>query len=250
MSDGACEPVVIENANGSGPFVILCDHASNRIPERYVSFGYDRDALAAQAQAKSEVTPLAVTQPEPPLPANAQQPVAKSVSMSFRMPSGGVPGGDAELVAANSTADAAQQVAAADRSDVASIGTLRGAELAGLEVLASEIEDHPSETRFVLIGHGVPAETGHDKTSIVCFQRENRPGSLLAILQEFAARAIDLTKLESRPRPNTPWEYLFYIDFEGSLADAEVRAALDDLRGATTFLKVLGSYPVASAPTG
>jgi prephenate dehydratase len=151
---------------------------------------------------------------------------------------------EAELVAANSTADAAQQVAATPGAEVASIGTLRGAELVGLEVLASDIEDHPSETRFVLVGHGVPAETGHDKTSIVCFQRENRPGSLLAILHEFAARAINLTKLESRPTKRGLGQYCFFIDFEGHVSD-EVIA--DCLRNLATELdvKFLGSYPVA-----
>ena len=75
------------------------------------------------------------------------------------------------------------------RTDLAAICNALAAELYGLEVLATEIEDHPeNQTRFVLVGRGVPAPTGHDKTSIVCFQREDRPGSLLAILQEFAAR--------------------------------------------------------------
>ena len=113
---------------------------------------------------------------------------------------------DADLVVANSTAEAAKQVAASERSEHASIGTKLGRAAAGLEILASEIEDHPENvTRFVLVGDGIPAPTGHDKTSIVCFQREDRPGSLLAILQEFAARAIDLTEArvatdEARPR--------------------------------------------------
>jgi prephenate dehydratase len=151
---------------------------------------------------------------------------------------------DAELVAANSTADAAQQVAAARGTDVASIGTLRGAELAGLEVLASELEDHPSETRFVLVGHGVPAETGHDKTSIVCFQRENRPGSLLAILHEFAARAINLTKLESRPTKRGLGQYCFFIDFEGHVTDEVIADCLRNL-ATEQDVKFLGSYPVA-----
>src|SRR5207237_4785295 len=99
------------------------------------------------------------------------------------------------------------------------IGTLYGAELVGLEVLASEIEDHrENETRFVLIGHGIPAATGHDKTSIVCFQRDDHPGSLLAILQEFAARAINLSKLESRPMKRSLGQYCFFIDFEGHIS--------------------------------
>jgi prephenate dehydratase len=151
-----------------------------------------------------------------------------------------------ELVAANSTAEAASQVAAAERADFASIGTKFGAELAELEVLASEIEDHPeNQTRFVLVGMGVPAATGHDKTSIVCFQRENRPGSLLAILQEFAARAINLTKLESRPTKQGLGEYCFFIDFRGHIADEIVADCLRNLAANQADVKFLGSYPVA-----
>jgi prephenate dehydratase len=153
---------------------------------------------------------------------------------------------DVELVAANSTAEAASQVAAAERADLASIGTKFGAELAGLEVLASEIEDHPeNETRFVLVGTGIPAPTGHDKTSIVCFQREDRPGSLLAILQEFAARAINLTKLESRPTKQGLGEYCFFIDFRGHIEDEVVADCLRTLVANQADVKFLGSYPVA-----
>ena len=153
---------------------------------------------------------------------------------------------DADLVVANSTAEAANQVAASDRSDVASIGTKHGAELAGLEVIASEIEDHPENvTRFVLVGTGIPAPTGHDKTSIVCFQREDRPGSLLAILQEFAARAINLTKLESRPTKRGLGQYCFFIDFEGHVTDELVADCLKNLVANQAEVKFLGSYPVA-----
>jgi len=153
---------------------------------------------------------------------------------------------DAELIASNSTAEAASQVAADERAYLASIGTKFGAELAGLEVLASEIEDHPeNETRFVLVGAGIPAPTGHDKTSIVCFQREDRPGSLLAILQEFAARAINLTKLESRPTKQGLGEYCFFIDFRGHVADELIADCLRNLVANQAEVKFLGSYPVA-----
>ncbi len=155
---------------------------------------------------------------------------------------------DVELVAANSTGDAAQQVADAPGNERASIGTARGAELFGLEVLASEIEDHPeNETRFVVVGRGIPAPTGHDKTSIVCFQRENRPGSLLAILQEFAARGIDLTKLESRPTKRGLGQYCFFIDIEGHIKDEIVADCLRHLLAHQAEVKFLGSYPVAGA---
>jgi prephenate dehydratase len=158
---------------------------------------------------------------------------------------------DATAVAANSTAEAAQQVARArkpksGKTGLASIGTRQGAALAGLEILASEIEDHPeNQTRFVIVGYGVPAPTGHDKTSIVCFQREDRPGSLLAILQEFAARAINITKLESRPTKRDLGEYCFFIDCEGHLDDELLADCLRNLAAKQAKVKFLGSYPVA-----
>jgi prephenate dehydratase len=155
---------------------------------------------------------------------------------------------DASAVAANSTAEAAQQVAKSRKRGMASIGTRQGAALAGLEILVSEIEDHPeNQTRFVVVGYGVPAPTGHDKTSVVCFQRQDRPGSLLAILQEFAARAINITKLESRPTKRDLGDYCFFIDFEGHIADEIVADCLRNLRAKQKQVKLLGSYPVAGA---
>ncbi len=153
---------------------------------------------------------------------------------------------DAVTVVANSTAEAAAQVAAASDAGVAAICTAFAAELHGLDIVASEIEDHPeNQTRFVLVGHGIPRPTGHDKTSIVCFQRENRPGSLLAILQEFAARSIDLTKLESRPTKRSLGDYCFFIDLHGHIVDELVADGLRNLRAKTADVKFLGSYPVA-----
>ena len=153
---------------------------------------------------------------------------------------------DATPIAANSTAEAAQQVAKSRKAGMASIGTRQGAHNAGLEILASEIEDHPeNQTRFVIVGYGVPAPSGHDKTSIVCFQRQDRPGSLLAILQEFAARAINITKLESRPTKRDLGDYCFFIDFEGHLDDELVADCLRNLAAKQAKVKFLGSYPVA-----
>jgi prephenate dehydratase len=151
----------------------------------------------------------------------------------------------ADSRASYSTAEAAQEVARSKRRDLAAICNRLAAEMNGLEVLATEIEDHPeNQTRFVLVGTGVPAPTGHDKTTIVCFQREDRPGSLLAILQEFAARAINLTKLESRPTKRGLGDYCFFIDIEGHVADELVADALRNLAAKQAEVKFLGSYPV------
>jgi len=101
-------------------------------------------------------------------------------------------------------------------------------------------------TAFVALAPtGVPAPTGHDKTSIVCFQREDRPGSLHAILSEFAARSINLTKLESRPTKSGLGNYCFLIDLEGHVADEVVADCLRVLHAELAEVKFLGSYPAA-----
>jgi prephenate dehydratase len=155
----------------------------------------------------------------------------------------------AEGRASHSTSDAAREVSKSKRPDLAAICNVLAAEIYGLQVLAREIEDHPeNETRFVLVGRGVPAPTGHDKTSIVCFQREDQPGSLLQILQEFAARAINLTKLESRPTKRGLGDYCFFIDCEGHVSDEVVADALRNLMAKQGRVKFLGSYPVGGPP--
>jgi prephenate dehydratase len=152
-----------------------------------------------------------------------------------------------EVVAANSTADAAREVGERRPPGTAAIGTALAAKLYGLEVLASDIEDHPdNQTRFLAIAaEGIPAPTGHDKTTVVCFQEADRPGNLLAILQEFAARAINLTKLESRPTKKGLGDYCFVIDLDGHVADELVADCLRDLRSKLPGVKFLGSYPAA-----
>ncbi|MGH8993447.1 MAG: prephenate dehydratase [Acidimicrobiia bacterium] len=155
-----------------------------------------------------------------------------------------------EVGAANSTAEAAQQVARSRAAGRAAISTTLAARLYGLEVLAGDVEDHPeNQTRFVVLGRGIPARTGHDKTTIVVFQSQDRPGSLLAILQEFAARAVNLTKLESRPTKRGLGNYCFFIDCEGHITDELVADVLRNLAAKHT-VKFLGSYPVAGEGEG
>ncbi len=154
---------------------------------------------------------------------------------------------DADELAANSTALAARMVAEESDGRTAAIGTALAAKVHGLEVLAEDIEDHAdNQTRFVsLTRHGIPAPTGHDKTSIVVFQKADVPGSLLTILQEFAARGINLTRLESRPTKRGLGDYCFIIDLEGHVGDELVADALRDLKSKNEDVMFLGSYHAA-----
>ncbi|MDG2028862.1 MAG: prephenate dehydratase [Acidimicrobiales bacterium] len=153
----------------------------------------------------------------------------------------------ATIEATNSTADAARELAESGRTDTAAIAPQRSAEVYGLEILQADVEDHPeNQTRFVLVGRdGITPPSGHDKTSIVIYQREDEPGSLVAILQEFAARNINLTKLESRPTRTGLGDYCFLIDAEGHIADEVLGDALRNIQMKHGRVKFLGSYPSA-----
>lgn len=149
--------------------------------------------------------------------------------------------------AANSTAEAARQVGLDQEPGLAAVGTSLAATIYGLDVLATDIEDHPeNQTRFVAVSReGIRPPSGHDKTTVVCFQQADRPGSLLSILQEFAARAVNLTKLESRPTKRGLGDYCFIIDFEGHVAEELVADCLRDLKAKLADIKFLGSYPAS-----
>lgn len=153
----------------------------------------------------------------------------------------------AEHHAANSTADAVQLVAEQHDPTVAAIGPRLAGQIYGLTDIASEIQDNDdNQTRFVIVArHGVPKITGNDKTSIVIFQRKDRPGSLLQILQEFSARSINLCKLESRPTKQGLGDYCFILDLDGHIADEVVADALKNIMGKQAEVKFLGSYPAA-----
>jgi prephenate dehydratase len=154
-----------------------------------------------------------------------------------------------EIAAATSTAEAARAVAESPPDGTAAVGTALAAKLYGLDVLAESIEDHnDNRTRFVLVARpdaGIPEPTGHDKTTIVCFQEQDQPGSLHAILGQFTARNINLTKLESRPTKHSLGDYCFIIDLEGHVDDEVVADCLRDLHAQLRNLRFLGSYPAA-----
>lgn len=154
---------------------------------------------------------------------------------------------EAEMVAANSTAEAVRLVGESAPDGTAALGSSLAGKLYGLEVLAADVEDNPENaTRFVLVAAtGVPAPTGHDETSIVCFQRDNHPGSLHAILGQFTARNLNLTKIESRPTKSSLGDYCFIIDLDGHIDDEVVADCLRELHAQLAAVKFLGSYPKA-----
>ncbi|MHB8334241.1 MAG: prephenate dehydratase [Acidimicrobiales bacterium] len=151
----------------------------------------------------------------------------------------------AAVVQSTSTSEAARLVSQSDEP-WAAVGSAMAGELFGLASLAPDIEDHPGNaTRFVVVGRdAIATPTGHDRTTIVCFQDNDRPGSLYGILGRFAARDINLTKLESRPTKLGLGDYCFVIEFEGHVDDDIVADCLVDLQVHLARVKFLGSYPV------
>lgn len=141
------------------------------------------------------------------------------------------------------TAGSARDLAAESAPHTAAIASQLAAELYGLDILGSEIEDVPFNfTRFFVLGQGDPQPGEYNKTSIV-FATRNRPAALYDCLGEFAQRGLNLTKIESRPRRNRPWEPVFFLDFEGHWQEAACQEALARLLQHASFVKMLGSYP-------
>ena len=156
----------------------------------------------------------------------------------------------ADVQVANSTADAARTVGriGAEETGMAALAPANAAALYGLEVIAQDIADHAgNQTRFVLVAReGIPASTGHDKTGIVVFQRADEPGSLISILQEFAARRINLSLLSSRPtKAGGLGDYCFIIYADGHVGEELMADVLRDLHTKQGGVKFLGSYPAA-----
>jgi prephenate dehydratase len=171
----------------------------------------------------------------------------QSIAQCRRYLSERLPNADVELAGSNA---GAAKLVSEQGGTLAAIGPHLAAELYGLEVLDSGIQDfEENQTRFVLIGKELAPRTGHDKTSIVCFIHEDRPGSLLQILQEFSYRYMNLTKIQSRPTKKALGDYCFFIDFEGHVEDEIPASALKCLRCKVRDVKVLGSYPMANGVT-
>jgi chorismate mutase/prephenate dehydratase len=154
----------------------------------------------------------------------------------------------AELVEVASTTAAAER-AAEERAAAAVASELAG-RVYDLPVLRERIEDHGQNvTRFLVIGRTAAGRTGRDKTSLLLTIRDE-VGALYRILEPFATARLSLTKIESRPTRRRPWEYVFFIDFEGHRTDPVTQGVLAAVRDRCLFLKVLGSYPAASGDRG
>jgi prephenate dehydratase len=153
-----------------------------------------------------------------------------------------------EPMAAYDTAGSAKELAANPKEDVAVIASQLAAKIYDLELLDIGIEDLPFNfTRFFILGDEEPPRAPKNKTSLV-FATRHRPAALYDCLGEFAEKGINLTKLESRPRRNKPWHYVFYLDFEGHWQDPSCKRALVGLLHKAVFVKLLGSYPAAPLP--
>jgi prephenate dehydratase len=149
----------------------------------------------------------------------------------------------ASVEAALSNSAAVEEMMAAENA--AAIGTRRAAEIYGAEVLARGIHDrNPNVTRFVVLAREDHQPTGDDRTSLAMgFAVEDRPGLLVAALQEFSARNINLSRIESRPSKEKLGTYIFLIDVDGHRSDPELAEALHAIREASSFFRILGSYP-------
>jgi prephenate dehydratase len=144
------------------------------------------------------------------------------------------------------TAGSAKDLAASPAPGVAVIASALAGSTYGLETVDAGIEDlHNNFTRFFVIGKEDAPHGERSKTSLV-FGVTNTPGSLLAVLREFAERGINVSKLESRPRRGRPWQYVFYLDFDGHWLDPKAGEAIMRVLGQAAFVKLLGSYPAAN----
>ncbi|UCE45478.1 MAG: prephenate dehydratase [Methanobacteriota archaeon] len=149
---------------------------------------------------------------------------------------------DWRQIPAYDTAGSARMVAESGRTDIAAIASRRAASVYKLKILKEDIQSEMvNYTRFFVLEKNPLPVKDANKTSIV-FATKNVPGALYNAMGELASRGINLSKLESRPRRNKPWVYVFYADFDGSMDDPNCHAAVGGLLRTGAFVKVLGSY--------
>jgi chorismate mutase / prephenate dehydratase len=150
-----------------------------------------------------------------------------------------------EQVPVSSNAEGARR--ARDEKGTAAIAGDTAAEVYGLKVLAAEIEDRADNTtRFLVLGAKLFAPSGEDRTTLlVSVLHTDAPGALYRLLEPLAKHRVSLTRIESRPSRRRKWDYVFFIDFEGHVADQHIAKALAALKKRASLFRVLGSYPRA-----
>jgi len=150
-----------------------------------------------------------------------------------------------EIIPTSDTAGSVQTIKGLRDDSVACIASKEAAKIFGIPVIQEGIEDNANNyTRFLIFSKEKSDKTDNSKTSII-FSVKHESGALYQIINEFYQQKINLTKIESRPNKNTAWEYNFYVDFEGHQDDSAIKDVLQKLSDNTTFLKILGSYPIA-----
>jgi chorismate mutase/prephenate dehydratase len=151
-----------------------------------------------------------------------------------------------ELISTYDTAGSVKMMKEKRLMDAGAIASERAAEIYRMKVLVEGIADNPNNyTRFFVLSKKDSSPSGKDKTSII-FSTKHVPGALFHALEEFASRGINLTKIESRPTKQQPWEYNFYLDLEGHRLEKRCQEALRALEKKSAFVRILGSYPKAS----
>jgi prephenate dehydratase len=143
------------------------------------------------------------------------------------------------------TAGSVKIIKEMNKENIACIASKNASEINQVPVIKEEIADNPNNyTRFLVLSKKHSKKTQKDKTSII-FSIKHEPGTLFRIMEKFNESSVNLTKIESRPKKDTTWEYNFYVDFEGNADDAKISEMINKIKENTLFLKILGSYPAA-----
>jgi len=147
-----------------------------------------------------------------------------------------------QIIPVYDTAGSVKMISNLKKNNVAAIASNWAAELYGLKIMRKGIQDNKHNyTRFLVLSSEISPDPKNNKTSII-FAVVSKPGALYKCLKEFALRDLNLTRLESRPSKQKPWEYIFYTDFEKDLFEQSSREVLEELKRHTTFVKVIGTY--------
>ncbi len=147
-----------------------------------------------------------------------------------------------QIIPVYDTAGSVKMISNLTKNNIAAIASNWAAELYGLKIMRKGIQDNKHNyTRFLVLSSEISPDPKSNKTSII-FAVVSKPGALYKCLKEFALRDLNLTRLESRPSKQKPWEYIFYTDFEKGLFEQSAREALEELKKHTTFVKVIGTY--------